>query len=316
MAGAESSKPQGGGASVRDSAGASKTQPQPPGAAEQPDAASRRDAVTFELSITAADQHDTVRRAIPLLPYGTIIYGTAGGRAEADATVWVEPPVGIHVGESLRDSQPVSERPAHVLTFRNPHLQIFVGPTIERSLAYIVLGPPAFRQPSAQDDATETETAASDLLAALALKKLLAQGSPLGDTIPPALDQRIRAEIGQLVSAQNEDGGWGWSHCGQASDRYVSARVLWALSLAKRAGYTIPAENFDLLTRYVTQQIAATDNSDFESKAILLHALSVAGNGDFSLANRLYRERPSLSTAALLYVALALAEMDRLPIAG
>ena len=46
----------------------------------------------------------------------------------------------------------------------------------------------------------------------------------------------------------------------------------------------------------VQNQIAAAADNDYESKAILLHALSTAGQGDFALANRLYRERPQLST--------------------
>ena len=62
--------------------------------------------------------------------------------------------------------------------------------------------------------------------------------------------------------------------------------------------------------------MAATDNSDYESKAILFHALSAAGQGDFAVANRLYRDRPSLSAAALAYLALAFVEMDRKATAG
>ena len=40
--------------------------------------------------------------------------------------------------------------------------------------------------------------------------------------------------------------------------------------------------------------------ADYGSQAVLLHALSTAGQGDFALANRLYRVRPSLSSAALV----------------
>ncbi len=58
-------------------------------------------------------------------------------------------------------------------------------------------------------------------------------------------------------------------------------------------------------------QVAATNSADYESKAVLLHALTIAGKNDFTLANRLYRSRPSLSPASLLYVALTFAEMDR-----
>ena len=53
---------------------------------------------------------------------------------------------------------------------------------------------------------------------------------------------------------------------------------------------------------YLQNQVAATDNADYESKAMLLHALAVAGKGDFALANRLYRDRNALSSAALAHL--------------
>src|SRR5690606_15907418 len=49
----------------------------------------------------------------------------------------------------------------------------------------------------------------------------------------------------------------------------------------------------------------------YETRAVLLHALSEAGQGDFTLANRLYRNRPALSNAALAHLSLALVAMDR-----
>jgi hypothetical protein len=91
---------------------------------------------------------------------------------------------------------------------------------------------------------------------------------------------------------------------------------VWALSLARAAGYPVRDEAYQKAIAYLKNQVATTDNSDYESKAILLHALTAAGQGDFALANRLYRERPSLSTAALAHLALALAGMDRMATAG
>src|SRR5690606_11961315 len=66
---------------------------------------------------------------------------------------------------------------------------------------------------------------------------------------------------------------------------------------------------------WLESELAKTRVNDYETKAVLLHALSVAGRGDFTLANQLYRNRPSLSPAGLAYLALAFAEMDRKPTA-
>ena len=83
------------------------------------------------------------------------------------------------------------------------------------------------------------------------------------------------------------------------------------MTLARKAGYVVPDEAYNKALGYLRNQVAATDNADYESKAILLHALAVAGQGDFALANRLYRDRNALRSAALAHLALSFAAMDR-----
>ena len=77
----------------------------------------------------------------------------------------------------------------------------------------------------------------------------------------------------------------------------------------------MPEDRFEKAIAYLESQIALTGQTDYESKAILLHALAAAGRADFTLANRLYRNRPALSPAALAQLALALADTDHKPMA-
>lgn len=250
----------------------------------------------FELTVSAGPNRDVARRAVPLLPYGMSVYATASGTATSDTTAWVEPPA--------------------AMPFEAPSLQILVGPTIERSLLDIVLGPAPLCQIEVHNYASGLDTATSDLMASLGLQKLVSTTRDAGSPQAQALDGRVRGSVSLLVSSQQDDGGWSWTGRGGKSDRYGSARAFWGLSLAKAAGYPVPEDCTNKALGYLKNQLTATDNSDYESKAILLHALSTAGQGDFALANRLYRERPSLSAAALVQLALAFIEMDRKPTAG
>ena len=84
----------------------------------------------------------------------------------------------------------------------------------------------------------------------------------------------------------------------------------------RSAGYRITDEAYDKAVNYVKTQVAQSAVTDYETKAVLLHALTVAGHSDFPLANALYRNRPSLSAAALAYLALTFADMDRKQTAG
>ncbi|NUQ64841.1 MAG: tetratricopeptide repeat protein [Pirellulales bacterium] len=251
--------------------------------------------VHFELSVTAGQQRDVVRETVPLKPYGMTVYATAGGSAESDTTVWVE---------TTKD-MPVA----------SPSLQILVGPTVERSLMDVVFAPAPFCQSQSLWISSHEETTTSDLMASLGLQQLLGLGRDSGPEAL-ALDQRIRSAVGMLVSSQKDDGGWGWTCSGQKSDRYMSARAVWALGLARRSGYIVPEENYEKALGYLAAETAAAGNGDYETKAVLLHALCVAGRGDFALANRLHRERPSLSSAAMLYLSLAFLQMDRRQIAA
>jgi outer membrane protein assembly factor BamD (BamD/ComL family) len=201
------------------------------------------------------------------------------------------------------------------MDLQHPSLEILIGPTVQRSLMDIVLAPAPWCQIEAGRLTTGLETAASDLMAALSLQKLLAGTRQAGGPEAQALDAAVRANIGLVVSSQNDDGGWAWTG-GGTSERFTSARIAWALVLAKRAGYTVPQDNYAKTLTYLQNQVAAAAESDYDGKAVLLHALSAAGQGDFALANRLYRNRPALSAGALAYLALAFIEMDRKPTAG
>jgi hypothetical protein len=254
----------------------------------------------FELSLAATDAKnvetkDALRRLVAVHPFGVPVYVAASGSATSDTSVWVEPP---------------AEMPLEY-----QQLQILVGPTVEKSLLDVVLGAAPAAQLESARYASGIDSATSDLMASLALQKMFATSRNSGSPQVQALDARIRSTLSLLVSSQQDDGGWSWSGRGGASHRFTSARVMWALSMARRAGYKLADECFDKATKFLQSQIATTAETDFESKAILLHALSTTGAGDFTLANRLYRNRPALSNAALAYLVLAFIEMDRKPTA-
>jgi len=240
----------------------------------------------FQLELTAGQRRDALRRSVPIQSPGMAVSVASGGVADADTVAWIEPP---------------AEMPFHW-----PRLQIVVGATVERSLLDVVLND------STPAGGALVETAASDLMAALALQKLFAAAPDAVDPVARELDARIRAALGTLVSAQHEDsGGWSWSARADAADRGVTARVLWVLGLTRQAGYSLPQPVLDNALRCSAGQWAALADDDYDTKAILLYARCVAGERDFEPANGLYRVRTVLSTPALLYLALALVEMER-----
>jgi hypothetical protein len=267
------------------------------GRGEREETKGERKSVAFSLTVSAAGQKkDVSQRTVPLLPYGVPVYAAASGVATTDTTTWVEPP--------------------RNMTIERPTLSILIGPTVDQSLFDVLFGSPLPCQYESEQIASGVETATSDLMAGLGLQKLLGITRDAAGPRAERLDARIRSAATLLVSSQNVAGGWGWTGTSDGMDRYATSRALWGLSLARRAGYHVPDGQFQTALGLVLNQMAAVHDNDYESKAILLHALAVAGRGDFALANRLHRERLHLSTGALAYLAMTLAEMDRKPMAG
>lgn len=244
----------------------------------------------FELTITAGEKTDVVKRVAAVQPYGVPVYSVRGGTAQGDVTITVEQPKGM--------------------TLVAPRLEVLLGPTVEQSLVDALLAPATWCQFVSLRLAAGTDTASSDLLAALALQQLMGKSRDAENPQAAEMDARVRSSISLLVASQNDDGGWSWSGQHGTSSSYSSARVLWALSLAKKAGYRVGEEHTKAIT-YLQAQVTASGATDYESRAVLLQALTAAGKEDVTLANQLYRNRQSLSAAGIVHLALAFVDMDR-----
>ncbi|MEX2186156.1 MAG: tetratricopeptide repeat protein, partial [Pirellulales bacterium] len=255
-------------------------EPVPPGAEPVALGATNADEMLIELTVEADGKSDVVRRRLPIRPFGLPVYNIAGGSAAADTTAWVEAPA--NVSDDARS------------------LQILLGPTVERSLVDVLFGPAPICQIDNVRLASSLDTATSDALSAIALAKLLSDNDKAATTVQ-SLDARLRSTVSLLVAAQNDDGGWSWTgEKGTASHRYTSARVVWALALARKAGYRVPDDGFDKACNYLAGEIAKTRDDDYESKAILLHALATAGRDDFALAKQ--QRQPPIKMVHVLIV--------------
>jgi uncharacterized protein YfaS (alpha-2-macroglobulin family)/TolA-binding protein len=129
------------------------------------------------------------------------------------------------------------------------------------------------------------------------------------------LDERIAALIAQLLTAQNDDGGIAW--CGaKASDPWTTSVAAWAIGKARRNGYSVADAAVQKLAQYLQASFAAAGAEQTEFKAILLHGIAWISEADFAHANRLYRQRDTLSTASLAHLTLTFLRLDRKPIAA
>jgi len=199
-------------------------------------------------------------------------------------------------------------------------MTVAVGPSVQRAVIDLALGDhrPLIAGRGdfllAGSPAMGASTGSELLAVVSALEYAKTVAAPQADYA--RLADRARSLVGSLVVSQQKDGGWAWVCRGTESNWTASATSFWALARAKQAGITVNEASLASAQAFLQNQFTKAAANDNDAKAVLLHALSVAGAADFANVNRLYRERNALSNTALAYTALALANLNRNEIAN
>jgi len=95
---------------------------------------------------------------------------------------------------------------------------------------------------------------------------------PRGQRDLAQLDDMVRRGLDRLYDFQHDDGGWGWWKEGD-SDHFMSAYVVWGLTMARDAGVTVGDEVLARGVRFLELEIVEEEvNHDIQ--AWMLHALS------------------------------------------
>ena len=157
---------------------------------------------------------------------------------------------------------------------------------------------------------------ATELQGRLAVAQHLAQLESKDDRMgdPMALRSLASRDLSILLSLQKNDGGWAWSGSRRESFAESSAAATVALEMARKQGLDVPSAALAKARVYLKQALGQNPNNA-EVTAQLLDALSLSGNADFGVANRLHRDRSRLSSAALAHLARALHRLKSTPMA-
>jgi hypothetical protein len=140
---------------------------------------------------------------------------------------------------------------------------------------------------------------------------------PKGKRNLAELDAMVRAGFERLADFQHADGGWGWWKEGD-SDRFMTAYVLWGLTLASQAEVDIDGALRDRAAGYLVAQLVE-EEFEPDRQAWMLHALAVhqAAKGaaatpemDRAFAN-LFGTRDDLNAYSRALLALCAHHMKR-----
>ncbi|WZP00456.1 MG2 domain-containing protein [Isosphaeraceae bacterium EP7] len=266
------------------------------------------DQVRLTASVKVGDQADELTVEVPVRPWGVQAIASASGTSSNDSTAIVGLPEGR--------------------AYENAEMLVVVSPTVQRMLIELAMQREFMPMPRFVSDrimpppSNTLADRASDLIGAAAVLKYLnatkAQDAPEAGR----LVGRIRGLVAELITAQNDDGGWPWvagpiiEGKVRPGDRMTSAHVTLALAAASKLGLLSDPAASERATTYLAQEIGKVEPADHEARAAILHALSAHGKATFEAANSLNRLRQGLPDSALAYLALTLVNLDRVALAG
>jgi len=96
---------------------------------------------------------------------------------------------------------------------------------------------------------------------------------PKGERDLKELDRITKAGLERLYNFQHADGGWGWWKDGD-SDHYMTAYVLWGLTLAGQSGIQVKQDVAERAASYLDKELVE-EEANYDEQAWMLHALAV-----------------------------------------
>lgn len=110
------------------------------------------------------------------------------------------------------------------------------------------------------------------------------------------LDEIITQGLDRLYDFQHSDGGWGWWKEGE-SDHFMSAYVVWGLTLAREAGITIKDDVLSRGVDYLNKELVE-EELNYDQQAFMLHALAADFNLRFPKGQRSASQVPAYQRKA------------------
>ena len=127
-----------------------------------------------------------------------------------------------------------------------------------------------------------------------------------------ALERMTKAGLERLYDFQHSDGGWGWWKDGE-SDHFMTAYVIWGMSLARQARVDVKSESLERAVSYLEKELVEEERN-YDAQAWMLHSLAVyhATNKQFEVGKfqqtaftNLWTNRDKLNAYTRALLALA-----------
>lgn len=233
--------------------------------------ATRPGPVRFKATAAGATDGDAMERTIQAVEHGMEQFAGSSVRvADGDAELTLRLPSQRKPGSTTVRID-VTPSLAATLLDALPYLADYPYGCTEQTLSRFL--PAVLVRRTLRDAGIDAETAMARTFGGIEPAHAAAT-HPGGRKDLSKLDAMVAAGLERLADFQHEDGGWGWWKEG-SSDAWMTAYVVWGLSLAREAGIDVPGDRTARAAAWLDRRLVELE-SDPATAAWVLHALAAA----------------------------------------
>lgn len=238
--------------------------------------------VKIKLTALTDEESDAVEMKIPVLPHGTEQFVAVAGSTSDTSEEELIFPEGAEKGS------------AKCLIILEPS----IASTVLTSLDYLIGYPYGC-----------VEQTMSRFLPNVIVANTLGELDLYDENINKELPEMVKQGFERLYNFHHSDGGWGWWE-NDESHPYMTAYVVYGLSLAKEAGYSVDENKVSAAISWMRQNYDKQE--DLNTKAYMAFAVSTAGENCNDWLKELYKKKDKLNSysVAVLAISLHKAGMD------
>lgn len=240
------------------------------------------------VQVKGGEFEDGFEVTLPILPYSVPETVTASGILERNVTETIEIPDDIlkNVGDLTVSVEPN------------------VGNGLQKGLDYLVEYPYGC-----------AEQKTSSLMANLIFSELVKLKVSAGDEQKTAqAKSNVEEAIKLIAQLQRYDGGFGFWSDSDTTYPHLTAYVMWGLTQASKAGFTVDQKVFDQADTYLRESLNNPKENNYywdNEKAQVLFMLSERRAGGLAgYASTLYERRDKLSSFGKAFLAMAYANIE------
>ncbi|MGH9905372.1 MAG: alpha-2-macroglobulin family protein, partial [Pyrinomonadaceae bacterium] len=212
---------------------------------------------------------DAMEKTFPIYEHGIDKFISRSGKMRGDSVAVTLDVPRERRTDSTTFSVQVAPSMATTMLDALPYLIDYPYGCTEQTLSRFL--PAAITAKTLRDLGLKPETAMNKVFGGIE-QSTAAKTHPKGKHDLRELDEITRKSLQRLYDFQHADGGWGWWKEGD-SDHFMTAYVVWGMTLAREAGIEVDTFAVARAAKYLDQELVE-EELNYDGQAWMLHALA------------------------------------------